>query len=79
MIPLSRNFRNKQKIPESIISEEFKKASVALLKKVFHLKRYIIKCVLEYACYFKNEFSELTKASSPQTSPGHIVLESMIE
>ena len=35
--------------------------------------------VLEYARYFKNEFSELTGASSPQTSPGLIVLESMIE
>ena len=28
---------------------------------------------------FKNEFSELTGASSPQTSPGLIVLESMVE
>ena len=28
---------------------------------------------------FKNEFSELTWASSPQTSPGLIVLESVLE
>ena len=28
---------------------------------------------------FKNEFSELTGASSSQTSPGLIVLESMVE
>ena len=35
--------------------------------------------MLEFACYFKNEFSELTGASSPQTLPGYIVLESMIE
>ena len=38
-----------------------------------------MQCVLEYARYFKNEFSELTGASSPQTSPGLIVLESMVE
>ena len=61
------------------MSEEFKKVSVALLKKVFYLKRYIIQCVLECARYFKNEFSELTEASSPQTSPGLTLLESMIE
>ena len=30
-------------------------------------------------CCFKNEFSELTEAPSPQTSPGLIVLESMVE
>ena len=30
-------------------------------------------------CCFKNEFSELTEASSPQTSPGLIVLESVVE
>ena len=28
---------------------------------------------------FKNEFSELTRASSPQTSPGLIVLDSMVK
>ena len=28
---------------------------------------------------FKNGFSELAEASSPQTSPGLIVLESMVE
>ena len=30
-------------------------------------------------CCFKNEFSELTGASSPQTFQGLIVLESMVE
>ena len=30
-------------------------------------------------CCSKNEFSELTEASSPQASPGPLVLESMVE
>ena len=30
-------------------------------------------------CCFKNGFSELTEVPSPQTSPGLIVLESMVE
>ena len=34
--------------------------------------------MLVRVCSFKNEFSELTEASSPQTSPWLIVLESKV-
>ena len=45
---------------ESIISEELKKASVALLKQVFYLRRYIIQCLSEYAV-LKTNFQNLQR------------------
>ena len=44
---------------------------------ILHKEIYNTMCVR--ACCFKHEFSELTGALSPQTSPGLIVLESMVE